>query len=688
MAQPPIAKRVPTVRERHGDVVTDDYAWLQAKDDPEVIAHLEAENAYTDAELAHTKELQTELFEEIRSRIQETDLSVPTRKGPWWWYGKTEEGKQYGISARKPVTDEGEVEPRESAVEQILLDQNVEAADSEYFAVGAFDTSPDHNILAWSADRAGAEVYEMRFRDLRTGLDLPDVIEGTYYGTAWGADSRTFFYTRPDAAMRPHQVWRHVLGTPSTDDVLVKQEDDERFFLGVGVTKDERYLVMEMDSKVTSEVWILEASSPDGEFRVVQPREQEVEYGIEHHGDRFFIVTNADGAENFKLMEAPDDAPGRARWTEVVPHRADVKLSGIDVFENHLVLFERAGGVRQIRVQNLVDHRDYVIDQPEAVSTASGGSNPEFHAHVLRYGYTSLVTPSSVFDFDMNTGERTLRKQQPVLGGYDPDDYVTSRLWADAEDGTRVPISIVHRNDRPKGAPVLLYGYGSYESSMDPAFSPLRLSLLDRGFAFAIAHIRGGGEMGRRWYLDGKYLAKKNTFTDFIAAAVHLVRTGWTQPRTLAIRGGSAGGLLMGAVVNMRPDLFGAVVAQVPFVDALNTILDPSLPLTVIEWEEWGNPVESKEYYDYMKSYAPYENVEAKDYPPMLVTAGLNDPRVSYWEPAKWVAKLRTTKTDSNRLLLKTEMGAGHGGPSGRYDAWKEEALVYAFLLDQFGLAT
>ncbi|HEX4903810.1 MAG TPA: S9 family peptidase [Acidimicrobiales bacterium] len=688
MAQPPVAKRVPTVRERHGDTVTDEYAWLQDKGDPEVIAYLEAENAHTDAQLAHTKDLQAALFEEIRSRIQETDLSVPTRKGPWWWYGKTEEGKQYGISARKPVTREDEVEPDPAAAEQILLDQNVEAGDSEYFAVGAFDTSPDHNILAWSADRAGAEVYQLRFRDLRTGEDLPDVIEGTYYGTAWAADSKTFFYTRPDAAMRPHQVWRHTLGTPSDDDVLVKQEDDERFFLGIGITKDERFLVMEMGSKVTSEAWILESSNPTGDFRVVQPREQEVEYSIEHHGDRFFIVTNADGAENFKLMEAPDDAPGREHWTDVVAHRPDVKLAGIDVFENHLVLFERAKGIRQIRVQSMLDGSDYVIEQPEEVSTASGGSNPEFHSHVLRYGYTSLVTPSSVFDFDMDTRERSLRKQQPVLGGYDPDQYVTRRLWAKAKDGTQVPISIVHRKDRPQGAPVLLYGYGSYESSTDPSFSSLRLSLLDRGFAFAIAHIRGGGEMGRRWYTDGKYLAKKNTFTDFIAAAEHLVNTGWTQPKTLAIRGGSAGGLLMGAVVNMRPDLFGAVVAQVPFVDALNTILDPSLPLTVIEWEEWGNPVESKEYYDYMKSYAPYENVEAKDYPPMLVTAGLNDPRVSYWEPAKWVAKLRTTKTDSNRLLLKTEMGAGHGGPSGRYDAWKEEALVYAFLLDTFGMAS
>jgi oligopeptidase B len=684
---PPVAKRVLTTRERHGDAVVDEYAWLRDKDDPEVLAYLEAENAHTEAELAHTKDLQEQLFQEIRSRIQETDLSVPTRKGPWWWYGKTEEGKQYGISARKPVSDPDEREPKDDAPEQILLDQNVEAGDSDFFAVGAFDTSPNHAVLAWSADRNGSELYTLRFRDLRTGDDLPDVIEGTYYGTAWAADSRTFFYTRPDSAMRPFQVWRHVLGTPASEDVLVRQEDDERFFTGIGVTKDERFLVMEVGSQVTSEAWILETDDPTGSFRVVQPREQDIEYGIEHHGDRFFVMTNADGAENFKLMSAPEATPGREHWTEVIGHRPDVKLSGLDVFEDHLVLFERERGVRQIRVRRLSDGDDHVIEQPEEVSTASGGSNPEFHSRVMRYGYTSLVTPSSVFEYHLDTRERTLRKQQPVLGGYDAEQYVTERLWATAADGVQVPISIVSRRDRAAGGPLLLYGYGSYESSMDPAFSSLRLSLLDRGFAYAVAHIRGGGEMGRRWYLDGKYLAKKNTFTDFVAAAEHLVDTGWTTPKHLAIRGGSAGGLLVGAAVNLRPDLFGAVVAQVPFVDALNTILDPTLPLTVIEWEEWGNPVESREYYDYMKSYAPYENVAAVDYPPMLVTAGLNDPRVSYWEPAKWVARLRTTKTDNNRLLLKTEMGAGHQGPSGRYDAWKEEALVYAFLLDTFGLA-
>jgi oligopeptidase B len=683
---PPVAKRVPTTRTRHDDTVVDEYAWLRDKDDPDTLAYLEAENAWTEEQLAHTKPLQEKLFEEIRSRIQETDLSVPVRRRGWWYFTRTEEGKQYPIHCRVPVSEtDTDHAPDPATPVEVLLDQNVVAGDADFFSVGVLDVSLGNGLLAWSADWAGAEVYELRFRDLTTGEDLPDVIPGTYYGSAWAADDRTFFYVKPDDAMRPHQLWRHTLGTPADDDVLVFQEDDERFYLGVGTTKDDRFVLLHVGSKVTDEVWYLPADAPAGEFRVVQRREQEVEYGVEHHGERFFVVTNADGAEDFKLMEAPDHAPGRENWTEVIPHRPGVTLSGIDVYRDHLVLFERAEGIRRIRVRRLSDGDDHVIEQPEAVSTTSGGSG-EFETSVMRYGYTSMVTPSSVFAYDLDTRERTLLKQQPVLGGYDASQYATERLWATAADGTKVPMSVVYRRDRAAGGPALLYGYGSYESSMDPGFSSIRLSLLDRGFAFAIAHIRGGGEMGRRWYLDGKFLAKRNTFTDFVACAQHLVDEGWTTPSQLAIRGGSAGGLLMGAVTNLRPDLFGAVLAEVPFVDALNTILDPTLPLTVLEWEEWGNPVDSAEYYAYMKTYSPYENVEAKDYPPMLVTAGLNDPRVSYWEPAKWVAKLRTTKTDDNRLLLKTEMGAGHMGPSGRYDAWREEAMVLAFILDTFGI--
>ncbi|MDH4146242.1 MAG: S9 family peptidase [Acidimicrobiia bacterium] len=682
---PPKAKQVPVERHVHGETTVDPFAWLRDRDDPDTIAYLEAENEYTEAALEPTAPLRARLFEEIRSRVQETDLSVPNRKGTWWYYNRTEEGAQYGISCRRAAADDLAYD--EHAPEQVLLDQNVEAEGHEYFAVGVFEVSHDHSLLAWAADTNGSEKYELRFRDLGRGVDLDDTISGVYYGSAWAADNRTFFYVRPDDSMRPYQLWRHVLGTPTAEDVLVYQEDDERFFLGVGSTRDERYIALHCGSKVTDEWRLLDADDPTGTPRVVAEREQGVEYGVDHHSGRLFIVTNADGAENFKLVEAPADTPGREHWRDVIGPRDDVKLSGVEAFVEHLLLYERSEGLQRIRVRRLADGEEWEIDQPEAVGTATGSANPEFDTTVIRYGYQSMVTPSSLFEYDLVTRERRVLKQQPVLGGYDPSEYATERVWAPADDGVEVPVSLVYRRGlaRDGSAPALLYGYGSYEASVDPYFSSIRLSLLDRGFVFAIAHIRGGGEMGRRWYLDGKFLNKRNTFTDFVAAARHLVGEGWTSPARLAIRGGSAGGLLMGAVVNEAPDLFGAVVAEVPFVDALNTILDPLLPLTVLEWEEWGNPVASAEYYAYMKSYAPYENVEAKDYPPMLVTAGLNDPRVSYWEPAKWVAKLRVTKTDANPLLLKTEMGAGHGGPSGRYDVWRDEALVLAFVIDTVG---
>lgn len=683
---PPIAKTEPSTVTAWGDTRVDPYAWLRNREaDPDVLAYLEAENAYTEAAMAHTAGLQSELFEEIRARILETDLSVPVRKGPWWYYSRTEEGKQYGISCRRAAAADGAYD--EARPEVVLLDENVEAAGHEYYATGVFDVSPDHNLLAYAADVTGGEVYTLRFRDLRDGTELPDVIEGVYYGSAWSADDRHFFYTRPDEAMRPYQVWRHELGTDPAADELIFEEADERFYLSVDLGRDERYLYIHAGSKVTDEVWFVESARPTDPFRVVQPREQGVEYGVSHHQGRFLILTNADGAENFKLCEAPIATPGRAHWREVIAHRPDVKLSGITTFVDHLVIHERVDATTQIRVRRFSDGAEHTIEQPEVVGTAAGGANPEFESSVYRYRYESMRTPSSVFSYDLNTRERTLLKRQPVLGDFDPERYVTERLWATAADGVRVPMSIVYRKgfERDGRAPALLYGYGSYEASMDPYFSSIRLSLLDRGFSFAIAHIRGGGELGRHWYTDGKYLQKKNTFTDFIACARHLVEQGWTSPSRLAIRGGSAGGLLMGAVVNEAPELFGAVVAEVPFVDVLNTISDPSLPLTVMEWEEWGNPVDHEEYYRYLKSYAPYENVEAKAYPPMLVTAGLNDPRVSYWEPAKWVARLRATKTDTNLLLLKTEMGAGHGGPSGRYNAWRDEAFVLAFLLDTVG---
>jgi oligopeptidase B len=599
------------------------------------------------------------------------------RKGDHWYYSRTVEGLQYSIRCRRTGA--------EDAPEQILLDENVLAEGHDFFSLGAFSPSPDHRLLAYSTDYDGDEVFTIRVRDLATGEDLPDEISGAYYGATWALDNDTLFYTVLNDAKRPWRVYRHRLGTAQADDVVVFEEPDEAFYIGVGRTRDDRFLLITADSKITSEVRVLEADDPTGAFRVIEPRRAGIEYGIDHHGDRFLIVTN-DEAENFRLVEAPDSDPGRANWRDVVAHRDDVKLDDVDAFAGHLVLYERAEAVSRIAVVDLATGEQHVIDQPEDVSTTYPGDNPEFHTTTLRFGYTSLVTPSSVFDYDLRTRRRVLRKQQPVLGGYDPAGYETRRVWATADDGTQIPISIVHRKGVTADgtAPCLLYGYGSYEISRDPTFSSIRLSLLDRGFVFAIGHIRGGGEMGRRWYDDGKLLRKRNTFTDFIACAEHLVADGWSAPDKLVIRGGSAGGMLMGAVVNERPELFRAVVAEVPFVDCVTTILDESLPLTVIEWDEWGNP-NQPEIYEYMKTYSPYDNVAARDYPAMLVTAGLNDPRVSYWEPAKWVAKLRVTKTDDNPLLLKTEMGAGHMGPSGRYDAWRDEAFVLSFVLDAVG---
>ncbi|HEX2038969.1 MAG TPA: S9 family peptidase [Acidimicrobiales bacterium] len=678
---PPVAPRRPHVIEAHGDRRTDDWYWLRDREDPEVLALLEAENEHTKAVLAHTEGLQQKLYDEIVSRIQETDLSVPARKGGYWYYARTVEGLQYPITCRRAGSEDGP--------EQVLLDENVLAEGHDFLAVANDEVSPDHRLLAYATDYDGGERYGLRFRDLATGQDLPDVVEETYYGLAWSADSSTVFYTKVDEAMRPHQVWRHRIGTPTADDALVFQEDDDRFWLGVHLTRSERYLLLLLESKVTSEMWFLPADDPSGEFRVIAPRQQDVEYYADHHGDRFFVVTNADGAENFKLVEAPVATPGREHWRDVVPHRPDVKLDGAEAFARHLVLHERAEGLRRLRILRLADGEQHVVEQPEPVYTVGPDVNAEFDTDVYRFSYQSLVTPRSVYDYDMEARTRVLKKQQPVLGGYDPTQYTTLRAWATAPDGVRVPMSIVHRTDvaLDGSAPALLYGYGSYEHSVDPTFSSLRLSLLDRGVVYAVAHVRGGGEMGRRWYEDGKYLKKKNTFTDFVACAEQLVADRYTSPARLAFRGGSAGGLLMGAVVNLRPDLPAAVVAEVPFVDCLTTILDETLPLTVLEWEEWGNPVADPEVYEYMKSYSPYDNVRAEPYPAMLVTAGLNDPRVSYWEPAKWVQRLRTTTTGDRPVLLKTELGAGHMGPSGRYDAWRDEAFVLAFVLDALGAA-
>ncbi|HEY3722674.1 MAG TPA: S9 family peptidase [Acidimicrobiia bacterium] len=683
---PPVAPRRPVELTAHGDTRVDPWYWLRDRDDPDVTALLEAENRYTAAALDHTRAFQDRLFEEIRGRIQETDVSAPVRYGAWDYFARTFEGRQYAEHGRRPAG------AAPGAHETVLLDENTLAGDSPYFSLGGLAIAPSHDLIAYSTDYSGGERYTLRFRDLRTGEDLPDTVEDVYYGLAWADDSRTIFYVRPDDAVRPYQVWRHELGTGSDEDVLVFEEADERFFVGVGRTRSGRYVVIASDSKTTSEVHFVPTAAPAEPPRVVEARTANLEYSVEHHvddehGDRFFVLTNADGAEDFKVMVTAVADPGRRAWTEVLPHRPGVRVGDVEAFARHLLVSEREGGLEQLRVRRIADDDEHLVAVPDPVYSVWAGENAEYETTTIRYGYSSLVRPTSAFDYDLEARTSTLVKQAPVLGGYDAAHYTSARLWATAADGTRVPMSVVHRTDVALDgtAPALLYGYGSYELSIDPTFSSVRLSLLDRGFVFAIAHIRGGGELGRGWYEDGKLMHKRNTFTDFIACAEHLIASGYTAPEHLAARGGSAGGLLMGAATELRPDLFRAVVAEVPFVDVVTTMADPSIPLTVTEWEEWGNPIEDAAAYEYMKSYSPYDNVIATDYPAIFVSAGLNDPRVAYWEPAKWVAKLRATKTDDRLLVLKTEMGAGHGGPSGRYDAWRDEAQVIAFLVDQLG---
>jgi oligopeptidase B len=685
---PPTARQVPTERTHHGDTVTDEFSWLAAKDDPQTIAYLDAENAFTEQATAHLATLRETLFEETKGRTQETDLSVPARKGGHWYYTRTAQGQQYGIQCRRAVRP-GEVDPPATGDgapldgEEILLDGNQLAEGHEFFALGTFDISPDGRWLAYSTDFSGDERFTLKIKDLRTGEVLADEIADAFYGSAWSGDGSTLFYLTVDDAWRPHRVWRHAVGG-TTGDTVVFEEPDERFWVGVELTRSEKFIVIDAQSKITSEVRVIPADDPLCEPVLVAPRRQGVEYSVEHHGHRFLILHN-DGAEDFALAYTSADNPGD--WVPLIAHEPGTRLESVDAFSRHLVVSLRRDGLTGLRVIGDGSTDSYDIDFPEPIYSVGLGSNPEYDTTSVRIGYTSLVTPDSVFDFDLITRSMVLRKQKPVLGGFDPSAYEQHREWAVADDGTRVPISIVARKGTPRdgSAPLVLYGYGSYEASMDPWFSIPRLSLLDRGVVFAVAHIRGGGEMGRRWYDDGKMLAKKNTFTDFVACARHLVKASWTSADRLIARGGSAGGLLMGAIANIAPDAFTGIVAQVPFVDPLTSILDPSLPLTVTEWEEWGNPLESPEVYAYMKSYSPYENVAALDYPAVLAVTSLNDTRVLYAEPAKWVAKLRATAPRGN-YLLKIEMGAGHGGPSGRYDSWREEAFITAWILDRVGL--
>ncbi|MEZ5930762.1 MAG: S9 family peptidase [Alphaproteobacteria bacterium] len=685
--RPPVAKTIDHVTEIHGEHRNDPYAWLKTKDDPEVIAYLEAENAYTDQAMAPTEALQRTLYEEMVGRIQETDLSVPVRIDSYLYYTRTEQGRQYPIYCRKAGSAEAE--------EQVLLDLNAEAEGLDYLSLGLFEVSPDHRLLAYTLDTDGSESFTLRFRDLESGRMLEDRIEGVSYSLEWANDSRTVFYSVEDHTKRAWRLFRHELGQTGQD-TLVFEEPDALFRLRLAKTKDHAFLILSLASLETSECRLLDADRPAAAFRLVQARDRGHRYFVEHREGLLYILSNRD-APNSKLMTAPADRPEEPNWREMIGHDPGIMLNGLDMFEDFLVVYERRGGLRSIRVLDFDDDGEVSDGVPEVSAhevtfdepayTVSGGRNPMYGSRTLRFTYTSLTTPASVYDYDMVTRERQLLKRQPVLGDFDVDDYESERLFVTAGDGAKIPVSLVYRKGLKQdgSSPCLLYGYGAYGASTDPGFSSHRLSLLDRGMVYAIAHIRGGQEMGRQWYDQGKFLNKKNTFSDFIAAGRALIDGGYTRSDRLAIMGGSAGGLLVGAVLNMAPDLMKAAIAKVPFVDVINTMLDESLPLTILEYEEWGNP-QDRTYYDYIKSYSPYDNVEAKGYPQILVTAGLNDPRVHYWEPAKWTAKLRAAKTDGNRLLLRTNMGAGHGGASGRYDALKELAFDYAFILDALGV--
>ncbi len=675
--KPPKAKIEAKVDTLFGREMVDNYFWLRERDNPEVMDYLKAENAHTKAVMKHTEKLQTRLYEEMVSRIKETDLSVPVKRDNYYYYYRTEEGKQYRIYCRKKGSLEAE--------EEILLDVNQLAEGKDYMYLGVYEVSPDHNLLAFGIDTTGSERYTLRVKNLETGEVYPDVIDSVSTSFEWANDNQTFFYTIMDEAWRPFKLFRHTLGDEVENDVLVFHEKDDAFFLGIQKSKSMDYLFIQLGSMNTTEVHYLDAGKPTGKFELVHPRQQDMEYELSHHGDHFYIVTN-DNAKNFKLMRAPVSNPSKKNWKEVIPHRDSVKLDRIEVFRDFMVLYERENGLKQMRIKDFTTDEIHTVEFPEPVYTFWQAWNPDFKGRLLRFHYTSFITPESVYDYDMKTKERELKKQTEVLGGYDPELYQSERIFATADDGSRIPISMVYKKGMVKdgNSPLYLYGYGAYGASVEPYFSSNRLSLLDRGFIYARAHVRGGGEMGRYWYDDGKLLFKKNTFTDFITACEHLIAEKYTSSERLIISGVSAGGLLIGSVVNMRPELFKIVIADVPFVDLINTMLDPSIPLTVIEYEEWGNP-NKKEYFDYMLSYSPYDNVEAEDYPNMLILASLNDTRVQYWESAKWTAKLRAKKTDSNRLLLKTIMGAGHGGVSGRYDQLKELAFEYAFVLDVLG---
>ena len=717
---PPIAPRKPAAcPPLHGRRRTDDYTWLkdenwqQVMRDPTLLqsdirAYLEAENAYKDAALAPTQALRAALFDEFRGRIKEDDSSVPAKDGAWEYYHRYREGGQHPVVCRRQAGDPardvsggkgGDISCHvsdhpagdtvaDAASEQVLLDGDAEAEGKSYYRVGGRGHAWNHRRFAWTVDENGSEFYTLRVKDLETGRRLDDAIERCSGGFVWAADHQTLFYTVLDDNHRPCKVFRHRLGADVADDALVYEETDAGFFLNVALTESRRFVVIDAHDHVTSEVRLIEADQPDGTAVLVAERDPNTEYDVSHHGDRLIILTNAGGAEDFKIIETPIASPGRAHWVDLVPHRPGVLIAGFEVYARWLVRLERENALPRIVVRDLDSGEEHAIAFEEEAYSLGLAGGYEFDTDTLRFTYSSMSTPEHVYDYDMRTRERIVRKVQEVPSGHDPADYVTRRIMAVSHDGEAVPVSLLHHKDTAidGSAPLLLYGYGSYGMSMPASFGTTRLSLVDRGLVYAIAHVRGGTERGYAWYTDGKLAKKTNTFHDFIAAALALAEQGFTRRGRIAIHGGSAGGLLVGACTNMAPELFHAVVAEVPFVDVLNTICDDTLPLTPPEWPEWGNPLESEAAYDCIAAYSPYDNVEAKDYPHIIATAGLTDPRVTYWEPAKWVAKLRATKTDDRLLVLHTNMEAGHGGAAGRFDRLKETALVYAFVLHVFGI--
>lgn len=685
----PVAAKKDSVMTWHGHTRNDEYFWMRLTDEQknaetpdahtqEVLDYLSNENDYTDKVMAYTESFQEELYDEIVGRIKQTDNSVPYLSNGYWYYNRYEEGKEYPIYCRKKGTLEAD--------EQIMLDANERAEGQDYYSSAGLSVSMDNKILAFAEDFLSRRIYTYKFKNLETGEMLTDEIENVQPGSAWGKDNKTFFYTTKNKeTLLSEKIWRHELGTDIGNAEMVYHEKDPSFYIGVYNSKSKDYVIIYNSATIVSDYQILKSDNPKGQFQSFSPRDDKHEYNITHYGDKFYIVTNWD-ATNFRLMETPVGATGKENWKEVLAHREDVLLQGVDIFTNHLVVSERSNALTHLRIMNQITGDEHYLDFGEEAYVTSTNINPEFDTDKLRFRYSSLTTPSSIIDYDMNTKTQEIRKTQEVVGGHDPSQYTTKRLYATARDGAQVPISLVYKNGSRKGAdtPLLLYAYGSYGSTIDPNFSSVRLSLLDRGFTFAIAHIRGGQSMGRQWYEDGKMFKKKNTFNDYVDCSKYLIAEGYTSADHLYAQGGSAGGLLMGAVVNQAPELYNGVHAAVPFVDVINTMLDESIPLTTNEFDEWGNP-KNKDSYEYMLSYSPYDQVEAKDYPNMLITTGLFDSQVQYWEPAKWIAKLRDMKTDDNLLMLKTNMEAGHGGASGRFARYKETALQYAFFLDLEG---